>query len=307
MKFAISAGFRAGETKFFPHLTATCLALLFSDLLLAGTPFRDCPECPMMVVVPGGSFQMGDAASDDDLESDARPSHTVNIGRQFAIGVYEITRTEFESFVKATEFAPKAECNIYETESWFVKDDADWQHPGYKQSGNEPVVCITWLDTRAYVEWLSSVSGHQYRLPSEAEWEYLAAIGSTSDKGDPISHDYANYGAEVCCGPAMKGRDQWEYTAPVGSFDADAFGLYDIRGNVWEWLGDCYHDSYENAPSDGRARESDCSNPESRVVRGGGWGDAAIYLRSTYRLRAPDNNAYFTLGFRVARDLELAN
>ncbi len=268
--------------------------------------FRDCPDCPLMVVVPGGSFEMGYVPSVDHPETDAAPLHPVMIARDFAVGAFEVTRNEFERFVSATQYESSNECNIYELEDtdwWFVREGVNWRNPGYAQTGDDPVVCVNWMDAQAYVAWLSGITGERYRLLSEAEWEYVAKIGGKAHSGDRISHDFANYGAAECCGPKREGRDQWDFSAPVGSFRSDSLGLFDVRGNVWEWLQDCYHESYADAPANGLARTGGCSSPESRVVRGGGWGDDVFFLRAAYRLRAPKDNGYFTLGFRVARDL----
>ncbi|MCE3286387.1 MAG: hypothetical protein K0R70_2643 [Steroidobacteraceae bacterium] len=160
---------------------------------------------------------------------------------------------------------------------------------------------MNWLAARAYVDWLAKTTGHPYRLPSEAEWEYVARRGGLAESP---SHDAANYGAQTCCAGLRQGRDRWLHTAPAGSFPADALGLHDVLGNVWEWLEDCYHESYAGAPANGGARVSDCSAPSRRVVRGGGYGDAAWLLRPGYRLRGPLDQRYATLGFRVARSLD---
>lgn len=286
------------------QLAGTCLTLLYSGPVAAGTIFRDCPDCPTMVVVPAGSFEMGYVPTDENPETDAAPVHTVVIKRDFAVGAYEITRADFKRFATSTEYISKDECNIYETDWWFVKKGISWRNPGYDQTENDPVVCVTWYEAQEYIKWLCLITGFGYRLLSEAEWEYVAKTGSAAQDADKISHDNANYGAVKCCGPKRGGLDHWDYTAPVGSFEADSLGLYDIRGNVWEWLSDCYHENYEGAPTDGSPRLSDCSAPESRVVRGGSWGDDVFYLRTAYRLRGPAENGYFTLGFRVARSLD---
>lgn len=291
-------------------LSITLFHVNFTHAREAGETFRDCPDCPLMVVVPGGSFEMGYEPVEDHPETDAAPAHRVTLARDFAVGAFEVTRNEFGRFVAAADHAAIDECNIYELEDtgwWFVSKGVGWRNPGFAQTENDPVVCVRWTDAQAYVAWLSRTTGHRYRLLSEAEWEYIAKIGGKAYGGDEVGHDFANYGAAECCGPRREGRDEWDFSAPAGSFPPDSLGLFDVRGNVWEWLADCYHEDYSGAPSDGAARTANCSAPESRVVRGGGWGDDLFYLRAAYRLRAPRDNGYFTLGFRVARDLAVEN
>ena len=140
-----------------------------------------------------------------------------------------------------------------------------------------------------YISWLNERSGQKYRLLSESEWEFLAVAGSANRA---LSASTANYASE----------DSWRYTAPAGSFGADALGLHDVLGNVWEWLEDCYSGSYDGAPDDGSARTNDCVG--KRSLRGGSYGDAADLLRPRYRLRGPEDGRYATLGFRIARNLD---
>jgi len=266
--------------------------------------FRDCADCPLMTVVPAGSFVMGAGAGSEDV--DALPAHTVTFARAFAIGAHEVTRGEFARFVAATGHDAGGNCNMLVQREWKPVPEAGWRAPGFAQSDAEPVVCVSWTDAQAFVEWLSRETRVRYRLPSEAEWEYVARAGSTGEYESPagIDHDVANYGAEECCGPVTEGRDGFEYTSPAGSFEANDFGVFDMRGNAWEWLADCYHESYDGAPVDGSARTTDCSLADRRGVRGGSWNDASALLRAPYRLRGPLDGRYFTLGFRVARDMD---
>lgn len=271
--------------------------------------FRDCAECPVMKVVPAGSFEMGAVAGDPQATPDEGPRHRVTIAKPFALGVYEVTREQFQKFVEATDHDAGDSCHGYEDGKWQGKWEdlpgRTWRAPGYAQEATHPVVCINWYDAQAYVQWLTRLTGHHYRLPTEAEWEYVAQAGSrVSDGIDRLSHDTANYGAEThCCTSLAEGKDRWLTTAPVGSFEPDALGFHDIRGNVWEWLEDCYNKDYDGAPVDGSARTSHCSLADRRAVRGGGWGDPARLLRVTYRLRSPVAGRYFGLGLRIARDL----
>ncbi|MFC4312631.1 formylglycine-generating enzyme family protein [Steroidobacter flavus] len=270
----------------------------------ASEVIRDCADCPEMKVVPAGSFDMGAVDGDAEAKDDERPRHRVTIAKPFAVGIHEVTRAQFEKFIASTGHDAGNSCHGYEDGKWQGKwEDKEgwsWRRPGYAQEPNHPAVCINWYDAKRYVEWLSKSTGKHYRLLTEAEWEYIAQAGKVS-----VSHDSANYGAEAhCCTSLAAGKDRWLTTAPVASFAPDALGLYDVRGNVWEWLEDCYNDSYTGASTDGSARTANCSLADRRSVRGGGWGDPGRLLRTTYRLRSPVEGRYFGLGFRVARDLD---
>ena len=287
-----------------PAAAVLAISLVAAADAVPAPAFRDCPHCPLMATVPAGSFVMG--AGTGSAETDALPAHTVTFAKPFAIGAHEVTRGEYARFVEASGHDAGGNCNLLVERDWKPVAEAGWRAPGFVQTDAEPVVCVSWIDAQAFVEWLSRESGVRYRLPSEAEWEYVARAGSTGEYESPrgIDHDAANFGVEECCGPRVEGRDRFEYTAPAGSFEPNAFGVFDIRGNVWEWLADCYHDSYVGAPADGSARTTDCTLPDSRNVRGGSWNDGSALLRASYRLRGPRENRYFTLGFRVARDVE---
>lgn len=268
-----------------------------------GTRFQDCPDCPRMVVIPAGSFEMGSTGSDADM-ADERPRHRVRLAAPFALGALEVTRGQFADFVAATGYDAGDACNTLVQGEWQLTAGRSWRDPGFPQADDHPAVCVSWEDAQAYVAWLSKESGLRYRLPSEAEWEYASRAGGAGDFSwdSGLDHEVANYGRDDCCGGLALGRDRWEFTAPAGSFPANAFGLHDDRGNAWEWLEDCYHENYDRAPADGSARRSDCSLADRRSLRGGSWGDGPPLLRAAYRLRGPTAGRYFTLGFRVARD-----
>ncbi len=232
-----------------------------------GDTFRDCNECPEMVVVPSGSFLMGSPEDEEGRYDNEGPQHRVTIAEPFAIGVYEVTFDEWDACVAA------GGCNGYRP------DDDGWGR------GRRPVINVSWDDAQAYVDWLSDRTGEEYRLPSEAEWEYAARAGTTTRywPGDEITAEYANFGRNV-------GR-----TIEVGSLGRpNAFGLHDVHGNVWEWVEDCWNDSYAGAPANGTAWTSgDCGR---RVLRGGSWDDYPRSLRSAYRGR----NATPTAGSATA-------
>ena len=264
-----------------------------------GKKFRDCDACPEMVVVPAGSYMMGSEEYSDETV------HRVTIERPFAVGVYEVTRGEFGRFVEETGYSTGDKCLTYESEEgFFVDGDPEWKdrsgrgwkNPGFEQGKTEPVVCVNWNDAQAYVRWLSEQTGEAYRLLSEAEWEYVARAGTRTRYfwGNTIGRGRAN-----CAGCGSRWDDK--QSAPVGRFRANAFGLYDVHGNVEEWVADCWNKNYRGAPADGGAWESgDCS---IRVLRGGSWLDAPWALPSAYRTgdAAGSRRSYY--GFRLARTL----
>ena len=236
--------------------------------------FRDCPSCPEMVVIPAGSFMMGSPAADEGRFDSEGPQHRVTV-RSFALGVTEVTFDEWEACARG------GGCNGYRP------GDEGWGR------GARPVINVNWENAQAYVSWLSSETGAAYRLPSESEWEYAARAGTTTPfhTGTTISTDQANYGF-----------DHFE-TMPVRTFAPNAFGLYDMHGNVWEWVEDCWHGSYRGAPSDGKAWTvgGDCGD---RVLRGGSWFYDPRFLRSAARLRNSTGYRDVIAGFRVARTLD---
>ena len=239
-----------------------------------GEVFRDCAGCPEMVVIPAGTFRMG-CVSGRDCMNDELPVHAVTISRPFALSQYEVTFQEYDRFAVATGRRV---------------EDAGWGR------GRRPVINVSWNDAQEYVAWLSSETGARYRLPSEAEWEYAARAGTATaySWGNDVRRNRANCDG---CG------SQWDdvRTAPVGSFGANAWGLHDMHGNVWEWVQDCWNEDYRGAPTDGSAWESgDCVD---RVWRGGSWSDRSGALRSANRLPFDARFQYFLNGFRVARTL----
>ena len=288
--------------------------LLFSP----GKTFRDCSNCPEMVVIPAGSFTMGSSPAEKSWAAthggnlpsvaDESPQHIVSI-RSFALGKYDVTRDEYAKFVRETGYPAGDGCQISPSKNGYFDGSnqnkvagSSWKNPGFVQGGHDPVVCVSWHDAQAYVDWLngkvrhrgaSSVTG-PYRLPSESEWEYAARAGTATrfwwGDDDAAAGDHAWF----------KGNSGG-HTHPVGSKGANPFGLYDIVGNVWQWTGDCYADSYASAPTDGTAAESgrDCM----RVDRGGSWFYPTWLLRSAPRERNPADYRDAIMGFRPARSL----
>ena len=194
-----------------------------------------------------------------------------------------------------------------------------WSSVGFAQTDNHPVICVTWADVQDYLAWLSHKTGKHYRLPSEAEWEYAARAGTETPFywGSAASHELANYGAETCCSPLVKGRDKWTGTSPVGSFPPNAFGLYDMAGNALQMVQDCLSFSTKRLANDGTAFEKDFTlegegnlaafngekSCDHRVVRGGDWGDPPAMIRASFRnVSVGPHYLSGGLGFRVARD-----
>lgn len=255
--------------------------------------FRDCADCPLMRSLPAGKFLMGSPDQEVGRQPGEWPQHPVTMGRPFSIGVYDVTRAQFAVFAREAGYHGDPKC--------------DWRSPKVKgqpmiQGNADPVVCVSLDDAHAYTRWLSAKTGHSYRLPSEAEWEYAARAGSNAPRpwGNSNARDFANYGSEQCCAPYKAGRDQWLFTSPTGSFPANAFGLYDMLGNVWQRTEDCGHDSSLGGPRDASpwVAGGDCA---LRAVRGGAWFAALDQLRSAARAVDPANFRKNDIGFRVVR------
>lgn len=259
-----------------------------------------------MVVLPAGRFTMGSPATEPGRNDNESPQTDVDVA-SFAIGQTDVTRGQWAEYVADTNRPDGLGCAY----SGLPKEQAataSWRHLGFTQRDDEPVVCISWSEAQGYVDWLSRKTGRHYRLPTEAEWEYAARGGSTTiyPWGDQASHDYANYGAEECCTGAISGRDVWTNTSPVKSFAPNAFGLYDMIGNAWQWTQDCYAPTLAGRPKDASA--SDTPDCKFRVARGGTWGDTPSLIRSASRNYAPPPRLvvkdYRSAGFgvRVATD-----
>ncbi|RLL54300.1 formylglycine-generating enzyme family protein [Mariprofundus sp. EBB-1] len=226
-----------------------------------------------MVRIPAGDFRMGLLAGNGYINEE--PAHAVHIN-SFRMSKYEITQPQWKRIMGSNPSSYKAD--------------------------DRPVESISWDNVKVFIVKLNQKTGKHYRLPSEAEWEYAARAGTSSQYpwGNSASHDYANYGKDKCCEGHASGRDQWVNTSPVGSFPANGFGLYDMQGNVWEWVEDCYHENYKRAPANGEAWTSGvCSK---RVLRGGSWFDIPSSLRSAYRYGYSTDARDDDSGFRLVQD-----
>ncbi len=274
-------GFRWGVVAgFLLSLIGAVLPAVPVEARQVGEVFRDCDECPRMVVVPDGRFIMGSPGTEEDRLDGEGPRRVVSI-ESFAVGVYEVTFEEWD----ACAWGGGCSGAIPEDEGWGRAD--------------RPVINVSWEDAQAYVAWLSEATGQEYRLLSEAEWEYVARAGTQTARYWGESDDnqcrYANGNDEdLSC------SDGYENTAPVGSFQANSFGLHDLLGNVWEWTADCWIGDHTDAPNDGSARESESDDCSSRVTRGGSWGSPPRRLRSAARTYTTREN-HPRVGFRVAR------
>ena len=230
--------------------------------------FRDCEQCPLMARLPAGSFMMG---SQKYAEHGEGPVHRVDVA-EFAAGVHEVTFAEWDACVAA------GGCDAYRPE------DEGWGR------GRRPVIHVSWDNARAYADWLSTTTGHRYRLLSESEWEYAARAGTTTpyyvDVKVPHRTDL-HYGGHQ--------------TLEVGTLGANPWGLHDVAGNVWEWVQDCWHEDYDGAPATGAAWENGAC--DERILRGGSWNSRIWNLRSSRRMMRAAADRSNLIGFRVARTL----
>ncbi len=282
---------------------------VFSDVL------KDGSDGPEMVVIPAGTFNMGSPETEADRGLDEGPQHRVSI-TEFALGKTEVTVKQFQQFVTATGYSTDAEknagnsqgCAAFKAGTVFGDTSSyTWKQPGFEQSPNHPAVCLSWNDAQAYVAWLVLETGKRYRLPSEAEQEYAIRAGTATpfpwggEVNFACSHanvlDQSSL-AKLAGFPAVECDDAFVLTSPVASFQANAFGVHDLVGNVVEWTDDCSNANYDGAPIDGSAWASgDCSR---RVLSGAGWLDTPTHLRSAYRGRGALSFRNIDTGLRLA-------
>lgn len=285
---------------------------------------RDCADCPPMVMLPRGAFTMGATVREEELESVPEalrgrsvPLTRVVISPGLAMAARAVTRGEYAAFVEATGRQTTPGCFTFVNSGlsyeYLEQPDADWRNPGFPQTDDHPVVCVTWHDAVAYAAWISQKAGRTYRLPSEAEWEFAARAGTTGTRwwGDSRSSACANANvADLSLANALnldrrpqytfRCTDGYVYTAPVGSFRANPFGLFDMLGNVWQWTADCLNPNLVGQLSDGSARtEGDCSE---RMMRGGSWSHLPWYVRAGNRVRGRTAERFSFVGFRLVRE-----
>jgi formylglycine-generating enzyme required for sulfatase activity len=270
-----------GPYHWFAHVRGSVLTAQAERMLKPGETFWECVKtdanysnyCPEMVVVPSGKFMMGSPATEKDRFDNEGPQHEVTIAQRFAVSKLDVTFDQWDACVQY------GRCT--RVSSPFG-------------GGKQPAISVTWHDAQEYLKWLSGLTGQQYRLLSEAEWEYAARAGTTGP--------YSFEGDESVLGEyAWYSRNSGDQAHPVGEKKPNGFGLYDMHGNVWEWVEDCYHDSYREAPSGGLAWiAGECG---SRVVRGGAWDHVPRVLRSANRYGLSPRFRDANLGFRVGRTL----
>ena len=277
-------------------LTALCAALL-PNLAEAATPqpgkvFKDCKDCPEIVVLPAGTFTMGTPDDEVGREPDEGPMHAVTFAKPFAMSRFQITAGEWDSYIRQTgvkiadgDTRPGRECIA--------------SKPRYPQSPRQPAVCMDMDDIKHYVAWLSKKTGQPYHMVSEAQREYAARAGSSGPFPFPFDEGKGYSIAEHAntYGPA----DGYSFSSPAGSYPPNAFGMYDMHGNVYERVADCEHPNYVGAPTDGSAWvEPNC---ESYQIRGNDWGEAPVFSRSGNRNNIYPQTRGDWIGFRVVRDL----
>ncbi len=271
---------------------------VIQDTLKDGSPG------PELVVIPAGEFTMGSPEDEIDRGAD-EAGHPVTIPKPFAMGRHEVTIGQFRRFVDATGHVTEGErgggCGFWDGDRWGMTRDKHWQQPGFPVDDEHPAVCVSWNDALVYARWLSEQTGETYRLPTEAEWEYAARAGSTTPFhfGATLDTDQANYYGEEAYGEGQPGEYR-SATVAVGQFPANAWGLHDMHGNVWEWTCSGYNPEYQEW-------ESECIDPRfsgiHRVIRGGSWDYPPRHLRAATRqkLRAEARN--YSIGLRLVREL----
>jgi formylglycine-generating enzyme required for sulfatase activity len=269
------------------------------------------PWCPELVAIPPGKFWMGSTKPErrwaiqqgaqrdrfyqraqQEWVSWEKTHQQVVVSKALAVGKYPVTRGQYLVFIEATAHDMSGDCMFHTGNKWEQSSSADWRFPGFEQTDDHPVVCVSWGDAQAYLAWLSEKTNQPYRLLSEAEWEYACRTGTTrrySWGDDPPTPEQANFAMNV-------GK-----TTEVGSYPANPWGLHDMHGNVWEWVQDCWNKSHTGAPTGGSAWTS--GNNSRRVLRGGSWNDEPENLRSALRYGWFTDYRSSYIGFRVARTL----
>ncbi len=272
-----------------------------------GTVIHDCARCPGVTVLPVGRFIQGSERPGSNSPFE-KPLHWVAIGRSVAMSTNPVTVDEFSAFVAASGRDMRG-CDTYDGD-WKHHLENSWENPAFVQTGSHPVTCVSWNDARAYAGWLSATTGHKYRLPSASEWEYASRSGG--DAVQPWNPDgsgaceNANVADQTAAGRypgwmIYDCNDGYIYTAPVGSFKANSFGLHDMLGNVFQWTEDCWFPDYVGAPVDGSARTAaDCSEHE---LRGGSWYTNPAFVRADYRNHFDANYRASSVGIRLVREL----
>lgn len=283
--------------------------------LLPGQSFRDCDECPELIVLPAGSSQIGASASEPGAMPDEFPARTVTLEKMIAVSAYEITLAEYRHYLEQTGEQPADLCSVHSGDRpayWTLQPGRNVNDPGYPVTSAHPAVCLSWTEANHYAQWLSLITGEVYRLPTEAEWEYAARGGQQSVwvwGSDPTGICTSANGADLSLDAATGQdwftsdcRDGHSFAAPVGQSGTNGFGVSDMAGNVLEWVQDCRTSGYQGADASPKAASAgDCS---FRGVRGGSWASSPDQLRSAKRHFVPAGVRYNTIGVRLVRELK---
>ena len=262
-------------------------------------------EGPAMVMLPAGRFRMGSPSAETGRYDNEGPVHTVTISRPIAMGQYPVTFADYDRYVSAMGAERPTDEDSGLLQTFFERQPERPNRPerpadeGWGR-GRRPVINVNWHEAKAYAAWLSEQTGKRYRLPSESEWEYAARAGTETaySWGDEINCSQARYGRRY----GGECSNSGDGPVPVGSFEPNPFRLYDLHGNVWEWVEDCWHDNYEGAPSDGNAWTGG-DDDSLRVMRGGAWFSYPRYVRSAVRFGDPPSRHSIAYGFRLVQDL----
>lgn len=293
----------AGVVAYLDHINVIQGAREGGTRLTAGQVFRDCATCPLMRVLAPGKFMQGSLADVSE-----QPPHWVAIPGAIAFAPREVTIGEFEEFADEVKLQAQG-CNVYDGE-WRSRSDVNWDTLDDAHTAQHPVSCVSWDEATAYAAWLSRKTGQAYRLPSASEWEYAAGAGAVSAL--PLGSDLSSACKQANVADEAAARrypgwnvlacdDRYAQSAPVASYAANAFGLHDMIGNVFEWVQDCWYDTYQGAPANGTARSD--GNCASRELRGGSWFTSPAYLRASYRNQFEHDYRSSSVGFRVAREI----
>ena len=301
-----------------PAATAAAQPAPATANVAAPQTFRDCANCPEMVMVPAGTFQMGAPPGENERFNVSvneanrdQPQHPVTFAKAFALAKFDVTQAEFAAFAKAAGFHARPGCQTVVNGVWQPQPQATWESPGFEQADRNPVVCMNQIEIGAYLGWLRHLTGKNYRLPTEAEWEYAARGGTTTayywgdDPKDACAYENVgdqSYGEKYNIAGVIPCHDGFSDIAPVGSFKPNPFGLYDMLGNIFVLTADCWNDSYAGAPSDGSAWTSgDCTKI---VMRKAAFGNPhAAVFRAANREFEGDVLKRNRVGFRVALSL----
>ena len=311
----------------FINIVIICLLMVFSSLKIAekekGQLFRDCDQCPEMVVIPSGSVYVGSYEEEIGRKKGERKRVLATIANSFALAKTEVTLGQYRVFMEETKYKsnqafykgePLVGCNYFDGKSYGYVAEHNWKNPGYPQRETDPVVCVSWSDADAYAQWLSKKTGRMYRVPSAVEFEYASRAGSSSPwywGTDPTEAcDYANVGDRAFAKKfptraSFSCTDGYVFTTRVGRFKPNKFGLYDMVGNAWEWTSDCFQKDLTNAPIDGSAwLENDNKECDARTPKGGSWISGIAWSRAAVRSRDGADYKSFMLGFRVAAEID---